>query len=62
MITYLLGIVATELAANRAPKTLATECWRAACCALSFVAFLYFIQLFGSIENSPVANDYLYTS
>jgi len=26
MITYLLAIVATELAANRPPKTLATEC------------------------------------
>jgi NADH-quinone oxidoreductase subunit N len=62
MITYLIGVVATELAANRAPKALAIECWRAACCALAFVAFLYFIQLLGPIQNGPAVNDYLYIS
>jgi NADH-quinone oxidoreductase subunit N len=62
MVVYLLGAVTNELAANRAPKALAIECWRAACYALAFVAFLYFLQLFGSIENTPAAKDYLYIS
>jgi NADH-quinone oxidoreductase subunit N len=62
MITYLIGIVAIELAHNRPPKVLAIECWRAACWGLSFIALLYIIQLLGPIHNAPVANDYLYIS
>lgn len=62
MITYLLGLVAVELAANRSPKALAIECWRAACCALVFVSILYSIQLVGTIQNGPAASDYLYIS
>jgi NADH-quinone oxidoreductase subunit N len=62
MITYLIAVVATELAANRAPKALAIECWRAACCALAFVSFLYFLQLLGPIHNAPAVHDYLYIS
>ena len=62
MITYLIGVVAVELAANRAPKVLAIECWRSACWGLGFVAFLYCIQLLGFIQNAPVASGYLYVS
>jgi NADH-quinone oxidoreductase subunit N len=62
MITCLIGLTASELAANRSPKALAIECWRAACFALAFVAFLYFIQLCGNISSGTAAYDYLYVS
>lgn len=62
MITYLISVVATELANNRPPKILALECWHAACLGLSFIALLYVIQLLGPIQNGPVVSDYLYTS
>lgn len=62
MIVYLLWAVASELAADRSPKTLAVECWRAACCALMFISILYAIQLAVPIQNGPAANNYLYIS
>jgi NADH-quinone oxidoreductase subunit N len=62
MIVYLIWALAIELAADRSPKALAIECWDAACCALSFVALLYAIQLFGSTPSKSFANGYLFAS
>jgi len=62
MIVYLLWVVAVELAADRSPKTLALECWRAGCSALAFVSILYAAQLLSPSVSEPAATGYLYIS
>jgi len=61
----LVRVIATasiELSKDVEHKMVAVSCWRAACEGLAFVAFLYFVQLQGTIPSGTAFYGYLYVS